>query len=78
MGGSVDLDRWNEDDDDQNALNDRYALDEAIDEHTCCFPGNCLMPGEHMRSECHTAEMVEDYLSELGADQRESLRDRGV
>jgi hypothetical protein len=25
----------------------------------CWFPDECLMPGEHMKSECHTAEMVE-------------------
>ena len=26
----------------------------------CAFPGQCLMPGEHFQSECHTAEMLED------------------
>jgi hypothetical protein len=25
----------------------------------CCFPDRCLMPGEHMKSECHDVEMVE-------------------
>ena len=25
----------------------------------CCFPGECLMPGPHFRSECHTVEMIE-------------------
>ena len=24
----------------------------------CLFPGKCLMPGEHLESECHTAEMM--------------------
>lgn len=28
---------------------------------SCLFPGKCCMPGEHMRSECHTAEMAEEY-----------------
>ena len=42
----------------------------------CCFPDRCLMPGEHLRSECHTAEMLENYLAEQGADQREALRPR--
>lgn len=27
----------------------------------CVFPGRCLMPGEHVQSECHTAEMLEEY-----------------
>lgn len=30
-------------------------------EEGCCFPGKCCMPGPHLRSECHTAEMVRDY-----------------
>ncbi len=25
----------------------------------CCFPGECCMPGPHMRSECCTPEMIE-------------------
>lgn len=25
----------------------------------CAFPGECLMPGEHMRGECHTKEMLD-------------------
>lgn len=27
----------------------------------CVFPGECCMPGEHTKDECHTAEMVEDH-----------------
>jgi hypothetical protein len=27
----------------------------------CQFPGRCLMPGDHLSSECHTVEMVEQY-----------------
>lgn len=30
------------------------------DDWECCYPGQCCMPGPHMRSECHTAE---DYKS---------------
>jgi hypothetical protein len=33
--------------------------DDELDE--CCFPARCLMPGYHLRSECHTAEMLEEY-----------------
>lgn len=25
----------------------------------CCFPGECCMPGQHMRSECYTSDMAE-------------------
>lgn len=25
----------------------------------CCFPGHCLMPGLHFKSECHTVDMLE-------------------
>ena len=25
----------------------------------CCFPNECLMPGWHTTSECHTIEMME-------------------
>jgi hypothetical protein len=25
----------------------------------CLFPDKCLMPGVHLESECHTAEMLE-------------------
>jgi hypothetical protein len=29
------------------------------DEIGCLFPGECCMPGEHRKSECHTAEDLE-------------------
>lgn len=32
---------------------------EREDEAGCCFPGTCCMPGVHLRSECCTAEMME-------------------
>ncbi len=28
-------------------------------EDGCIFPGECCMPGEHLKSECHTAEMLD-------------------
>ena len=36
----------------------------------CQFPGACLMPGDHLSSECHTAEMLEDYLKEIADEFR--------
>lgn len=33
----------------------------------CCYPGECVMPGLHMRSECHTAA---DYERSHGAGGR--------
>ncbi len=27
----------------------------------CMFPGKCLMPGDHLRSECHTVEQIQAY-----------------
>jgi hypothetical protein len=60
-----------------NAEKRSEALQGADDGTGCCFPGRCCMPGEHLRSECHTAEMMEEYLAEQGADQRSSLAPRG-
>ena len=42
--------------------------DDPEHEIGCDFPGECLMPGEHMRCECHTVEMVEVYERELTGD----------
>lgn len=30
----------------------------------CCFPDRCLMPGEHLRSECYDVEMAEAWREE--------------
>ena len=30
----------------------------------CCYPGECCMPGLHMRSECHTAADIEAQFQE--------------
>jgi len=27
----------------------------------CLFPGKCCMPGPHDMSECHTADMIEQF-----------------
>lgn len=32
---------------------------------TCCSPEKCLMPGAHMRGECHTVEDAEAYYAEV-------------
>jgi len=39
------------------------AWDKA-EEEGCCFPGRCCMPGYHMRSECHTAEMMDQMIED--------------
>lgn len=38
---------------------DRINGDEEREE-SCCMPG-CLMPGPHLRSECHDVAMIESY-----------------
>lgn len=37
--------------------------DAQEDEEGCCFPKECCMPGVHRKSECHTAEMIEDQFT---------------
>ncbi len=54
-------------DDDDHETYDEYLDRQAEHEEaeaerwTCAFPGRCVMPGEHMSSECATAEMMEDW-----------------
>lgn len=64
----MDMDRWTEDDYDAMSEGDccEHGVDfseecEECDDDPigCLFPGKCLMPGEHLESECHTAEMME-------------------
>ena len=43
---------------------DEESIDGQDEVWDCIFPGRCLMVGDHMRSECHTAEMLEDYYRE--------------
>lgn len=45
-----------------------YEGEPSEDEEGCCFPDECCMPGLHMKSECHTAEMIEDYEKSLTGD----------
>lgn len=40
---------------------DDFLEDDNNDSIGCLFPDRCLMPGEHLTSECHTVEMLEDY-----------------
>ncbi len=39
---------------------------ESEDDYVCELPGECIMPYPHMRSECHTAEMLESFNAEVG------------
>lgn len=40
---------------------------DADNEEGCCFPEECLMPGPHLRSECHNVEMMEEFDKEMEA-----------
>ena len=31
----------------------------------CLYPEKCLMPGFHLESECHTADMIEKLAAEM-------------
>ena len=33
---------------------------DEMDEEGCLFPGECCMPGPHVKGECHTPDMIED------------------
>lgn len=48
------------------------SYDFMDDEDGCEFPGQCCMPGPHTRSECHTAEMIQDYEREC-SQQRKAM-----
>ena len=41
-----------------------YEGEPQEDEIGCCFPGECCMPGEHFKHECHTAAMIEQWNKE--------------
>jgi hypothetical protein len=53
---------------DSEAEEDNYTFNcediESFDNFGCCFPQNCLLPGEHLKSECLTVELL-DYQEEL-------------
>jgi hypothetical protein len=57
------IEPWDEDDD-PDCCDHGFGFDcdcpgcEA-DPIGCLFPGTCCMPGIHLESECHTAEMIE-------------------
>ena len=38
---------------------EREDDDDELNEFGCLFPSECVMQGYHMKSECHTAEMLE-------------------
>ena len=37
------------------------------DQPGCVFPGECCMPGPHVKGECHTAKMIEDQFNQMPA-----------
>jgi hypothetical protein len=40
--------------------------DEEGEDWSCAFPGRCLMAHtDHMRDECYTAEMYEEFVKEI-------------
>jgi hypothetical protein len=41
--------------------------EDSDDEWECAFPDRCIMQGEHMRSECHTAEDAAEYAEAMEA-----------
>lgn len=76
----MDMDRWNEADEDDE-LSDFDGCEHGVgfdenceycegDPEGCIFPGRCLMPGIHLESECHTAEMMEDLNAKFFAGGR--------
>jgi hypothetical protein len=68
-GGDIDDCRF-DDTDEQNACTHCYADDgDNGDEWGCCYPDKCCMPGEHMKSECHTAE---DFIAQTEGEPEEA------
>lgn len=56
--------------DDLDEAEDDYADHEErsdSDRFGCLYPDECVMPGEHLECECHTAEMYADDIDQ-GAD----------
>jgi hypothetical protein len=52
------------DEEDDVEANEEPTFDDGEFESGCCFPGECCVPGPHMRAECHTAEMLEAIYAE--------------
>lgn len=65
---------WTEDDEYWASVDDRPD----DDQWGCCYPEYCCMPGAHLKSECHTAEMLEEQMREAddGKAQNVELSDR--
>ena len=40
--------------------------DDGMDEGGCVFPGHCVMPGYHLKSECATADMMQAMMLDEG------------
>jgi hypothetical protein len=65
---------WDDDDDDDSPWADCEACGQVGDhgvegcpaDLVCAFPDECLMPGPHLRDECHTVEMMEAWEEEQG------------
>ena len=58
---------WNDDNYDlpRYGGEDDYCEERDDEDWSCAFPGRCLMAyTDHMRDECHTVEMYEQYMSE--------------
>jgi hypothetical protein len=45
--------------DSEEEIGDADESTDTVDFWGCLFPGKCMMPGEHLVSECCTAEMME-------------------
>lgn len=63
--------------DDNDDFDDEWPAEEDDDQHEMvldCGLEGCLMPGEHMRCECHTVEMVEDAMHEAERAERMGKR----
>lgn len=69
----------NQEEDDDDEVEDwrfRAAGEELCgDEYECQFPSECCMPGVHHKSECHTADMIEDQERELEKDFKRDMAD---
>jgi len=57
-----------EDDDVDNGYGEDFDDFDDVIEWGCQYPENCVMPGEHMLGECHTAEMI---VAQNGGDMTE-------
>ena len=65
--------------DEENRDPDHGTDDDDDHVEGCVFPGECCMPGPHLKSECHTAEMLmqQEYEAQIDGykEQVEDLED---